>query len=31
MIQGHLFWQAMPPEEAIALLDVPRQKSRRSA
>lgn len=31
MIQGHLFWQAMPPEDAITLLDVPRQKSRRSA
>lgn len=31
MIQGHLFWQAMPPEEALALLEPPRTKARRSA
>ncbi|MBA4353144.1 MAG: bifunctional diguanylate cyclase/phosphodiesterase [Novosphingobium sp.] len=31
MIQGHLFWMAMPPEEALALLEPKRAKVRRLA
>ena len=31
MIQGHLFWMAMPPEEALALLGPKRAKLRRLA
>lgn len=31
MIQGHLFWMAMPPEEALALLEPKRRQARRLA